>query len=213
VGETKKPKTMQVSGDDSHGDFQTDPMALEPLFYYVPRGWKVWECAAGDGNLASGFKERGYSCVGTDIRYTGSLRCDYLTEPYPFGSYDFTCTNPSFKYKNEFLARAYELRKPFAFLLPLTALEGQKRQALYRQHGVQLIIMHKRVTFLTPGKKEGGAWFTVAWYTWGLGLPESLVFWDPTDPDKREQNLVNSNGKRIRRLPGKAAIRLPRVSR
>jgi hypothetical protein len=214
TGLTRKPKTMGASGDESHGDFQTDPAALEPLFYYIPKSWRVWECAAGDGNLVRGFEEAGYTVFGTDKYYSGHARVDYLTQyPRGFGNWDIAITNPPFKYKDSFLARAYEIGRPFAFLLPLTALEGQKRQALYRQHGLQVIVLNRRVKFLTPGKKEGGAWFAVAWYTWGLGLPESLIFWDPTNPDKREQSLVNSNGKRIRRLPGKAVIRLPRVSR
>jgi hypothetical protein len=72
--------------------------------------------------------------------------------------------------------RAYNLNVPFAFLMPLTALEGKKRGELYRKFGIQLIIPNKRVNFITPSGKGSGAWFQVAWFCWKLNLPNQLNF-------------------------------------
>jgi hypothetical protein len=223
TGLTRKPKTMGASGDESHGDFQTDPAALEPLFYYIPKSWKVWECAAGDGNLVRGFEEKGYKVLGTDKYYSGTNRVDYLEGSNLLKpEYDIAVTNPPFKYKDAFLARAYELRKPFAFLLPLTVFDSKKRQELFRTHGVQIIILPNRVKFLTPGKKEGGAWFAVCWVTWKLELPSQIVFWDPNNPQRRAPMMdkILSKGPRDSDISQgslntakQTLFRLPRVTR
>lgn len=78
--------------------------------------------------------------------------------------------------KDKFLARCYELKKPFALLMPLTALEGKKRGELYRKYGIQLIIPNKRINFETPSGDGSGAWFQASWFTWGLNLPKDLMF-------------------------------------
>jgi len=77
------------------------------------------------------------------------------------------------------LERAYTLQKPFALLLPLTTFETRRRQELFKQYGVQVIFFDKRINFITPtGKagKESKSWFSTAWFTWGLNLPEQLNF-------------------------------------
>lgn len=171
-GPTKKPKTMQAG---SPGEFQTDPAALQPLLDFLPREWVIWECACGEGNLVRGFRAAGREVIGTDL-LTGH---DFLTwQPERF---DVVVTNPPFNgdLKERFLQRAYDLGKPFAFLLPLTVFDSRKRQALFRQHGLQVLFLPRRVVFTTPNGKTGGAWFMCAWITWGLDLPRDLVFWQP----------------------------------
>lgn len=39
-------------------DFQTNPSALDVLTPHLNPQWRVWECAAGKGNLVRGFRER-----------------------------------------------------------------------------------------------------------------------------------------------------------
>jgi hypothetical protein len=68
------------------------------------------------------------------------------------------------------------LGKPFALLLPLSALEGQKRQELYKQYGLQLIVTNRRIDFKTPFDRGSSSWFATAWFTWGLNLPSDIVF-------------------------------------
>jgi hypothetical protein len=101
---------------------------------------------------------------------------DFLTYS-PF-SFDCIITNPPFSIKEKFIERCYQLGKPFALLLPLTSLESEKRQRLFRQYGLQLIIPNKRYNFETPSGKGGGSWFATAWFTWGLNLPKELNFVD-----------------------------------
>ena len=72
--------------------------------------------------------------------------------------------------------------------MPLTALESEKRQKLYRKYGIQLIIPNKRFNFETPAGKGGGSWFATAWFTWGLNLPKDLMFVKLTSNTRGEGN-------------------------
>jgi len=89
--------------------------------------------------------------------------------------FDCIVTNPPFSIKGMFIERCYQLGKPFALLMPLTALEGEKRQQFWRK-GLQLIIPNKRYNFEGPSGKGKGSWFATAWFTWGLNLPKDLNF-------------------------------------
>jgi hypothetical protein len=151
-------------------DFQTPADTLRPLIKHLSRRWTVWECAAGNGNLVRGLRADGFRAIGTDI-LTGT---DFLSAaPRQF---DCIVTNPPFSLKQEFLARAYSLGKPFAFLLPLTTLETAKRQSLFREHGVELILLDRRINFETPSGRGSGSWFATAWFTWGLKIGAQLSF-------------------------------------
>jgi len=161
---TKKPKLLEAGHTD---EIYTPAYALKPLLPFIPKGTHyVWEPCWGQGHMAKHLRDAGFTVVGepwenflTDIKYSPSI----------------IITNPPYSNKDDFIARAYELEIPFAFLLPLTALEGQRRGKLYREHGIQLIIPNRRVNFITP---NGGtsSWFQTAWFTHGLNLDKDLNF-------------------------------------
>ena len=165
-----KPPLKQNRPDD----YQTPQEAIYPLLPFIPKDWVVWECAEGQGNLKRAFKSEGYSVIGSDI-LTGHDFLKYEPETH----YDVIITNPPYKYKQQFLERAYSLGKPFAFLLPLTTFETRKRQALFKKYGVQVIFFDKRINFTTPTGKSGknsSSWFATAWFSNGLNLPQDLNF-------------------------------------
>jgi len=160
----------------SSDDFQTPAYALDPLLPYLNPEWVIWECAVGKGNLQSALMDKAFRCFGSDINRCG-YRHDFLTTtPLHAAKYDCIVTNPPYSLKNEFLAQCYELRMPFALLLPLTAFETKKRQALFKAHGVEAILFPKRINFETPTGKESHAWFCTAWFTWGLNIGQQLTF-------------------------------------
>lgn len=168
-----KPPLRQGSSND----FQTPPEALTPLLPFINRKWKIWEPAAGRGNLVVALSQRGYKVFGTDIKYRPSdeHRLDFLIGQ-PKWKWDMLLTNPPYSLKQQFLERCYELGKPFALLLPLTTFETEKRQKLFRQHGLEVIFLDKRINFQTPSGRGSGSWFATAWFTWGLHLPSPLFF-------------------------------------
>jgi len=153
-------------------DFQTPDWVLDYLIPYIPKDWTIWECACGKGNLVRGLQSRDYNVIYSDI--LNGARFDFLGALPPI-SFDMILTNPPYTLKDEFLARCYSLNKPFALLMPLTALEGQKRQALYRLHGLELILLPRRANFETPSGKGAGAWFASAWFSWGLQIVRGLA--------------------------------------
>jgi hypothetical protein len=157
----------------SPDDFQTPPKAVGPLLPYLRKEWHIWECAAGKGNLVRGLQSQGYQVYGSDL----VQRVDFLTSSPP-AAFDCIVTNPPYSLKDEFLGRCYGYAKPFALLMPLTALEGEAKQRLYQEHGIQLIVPNQRINFETPYGVDMGSWFTTAWFTWKLSLPRDLIFFD-----------------------------------
>lgn len=147
-------------------ELYTPKYAIYPLLPFLDKEIKIWECASGKGDLAKHFREEGF-----EVREGYNFFEDYFKDA------DVIVTNPPYSMKDDFLERAFEIGKPFAFLLPLTALEGIKRGKLYRENGIQLIIPNRRINFITPSGK-GTAWFQTAWFCHGLCLPKDLMFVD-----------------------------------
>ncbi len=147
--------------------------------YFQKRGMtpnpKVWEPACGKGRMVEALEQSMLQCdvKGTDIQ--GGY--DFLTmEPLNF-SYEMIITNPPFSLKDAFLKRCYDLKVPFALLLPLTALSGKARIELYKEHGMQLLMLPKRIDFeYEDGGYKGKPWFSCAWFTNGFELPKDINY-------------------------------------
>jgi len=113
-------------------------------------------------------EEYGYEVIASHIE-NGQ---DFLK--YEPTQYDIIITNPPYSIKDKFLKRAFELKKPFMFLLPITALEGKERGEMFKDNGIQLIIPNKRFNF--KPEKKSGSWFQTSWFTHGLNLNNDLNF-------------------------------------
>ena len=138
---SKIPKPMKSGSSDI---FYTPEDVVVPLFNYIPKGQIIWECACGIGSITDLFIKRGYKVKWSDI--SRDPKEDFLT--YQPKQWDVIVTNPPFSIKDKFLKRAYSLGKPFAFLLPVTALGGQHREVMYKQYGIQLILLGGRTNFM-----------------------------------------------------------------
>jgi len=159
-------------GKTKFDNYQTPKEAVGALFDYIDKNWIVWECACGKRNIVNALDKAGYNVNGTDIMQG----FDFLKwKPRVF---DCIITNPPYSKKNEFLKRCYQLKKPFALLMPLTALESKIRQKMYKKHGMQLLVPDTRYNFETPHGRGTGPWFCTAWYTNGLHLPKDLLFYE-----------------------------------
>jgi hypothetical protein len=173
-------KNMRQNASD---DYQTPPKAVIPLLRYIPQDYKIWECAAGKGFLVDAMRDRGYYVRSSTIQ-DGQ---DFLNWGYNDPCYDYfrecdvIITNPPYSHglKDKFLERAYSLNKPFALLMPITSLEGIKRQALYRKYGIELLLLPDRVYHIASDGSSERAWFPSAWFCWHL-LPDKLIFSEET---------------------------------
>jgi len=161
---TKKPRLMMNGHTD---EVQTPKVAIESLLPYLEKEWVIWECAWGGGSLARHLSDE-------DFEVKGKSDLDFLNDTELRG-FDCIVTNPPFSKKEAFLKRAFEIGKPFAFLMPITALVGQKRMELYKKYGIQIIIPKKRINYIMPNK-QGSAWFHSAWFCYKLGLPKQINF-------------------------------------
>jgi len=173
----------------SKDDYQTPPEAVYPLLKYIPVSWKIWECASGKGNLTNAFKERGHVVTSSDILYDEKF--DFLT--YEAEKYDCIITNPPYSKKMEFLMRCYELKKPFALLMPISTLETRSRQEIFQNNGVQILFLGSRIRFETPDGKKGkqsSPQFETAWFTNGMNLPNVLNYADMKDYQTKHSSVV-----------------------
>ena len=153
--------------------FQTPPSGVEVIIPYILKEWKILEPACGEGQVVKTLEKYGFEVHGSDIMHG----FDFLsTLAAPEGDFDCIITNPPYSLKTAWLKRCYEIGKPFALLLPLTALEGRERMKMYKEHGIQLLMPPGRINFGTPSGKGSSSWFFAAWFTWGFNLPEQLTF-------------------------------------
>lgn len=165
-----KPKNGNKNPERDH--CQTPEYALMPLLPYIKNKWTVWESANGEGYLSMALlKNTNCHLIMSDI-INGE---NYFV--YTPNQYDIQITNPPFSLKYKWLEHAYELNKPFALLMPIDVLGSGKAQGLFEKHGVEIILMDKRVDYKMPNKGwDGSAQFNSAWFTWQLDIGKQLTY-------------------------------------
>lgn len=152
-------------------DIYTPEYAIKPLIKYLPKNVIIWECTDyGRSNITKVLRDNGYKVINTS-----KSEIDFLKDDVDF-YFDIIITNPPYSLKDEFFKKCYEYNKPFALLLPITSLEGIKRGKMFRNNGIELIVLDKRVEFMENMiKKKSGNWFNTSWFCWKL-LNKELIF-------------------------------------
>ena len=141
-------------------EIYTPEYAIKPLLKYIPYRCVVWECTDyGESNIAKVLRDNGFIVISTSKK-----TLDFLKDT-PHFHFDMIITNPPYSLKDEFLKKCYEYKKPFALLLPITALEGKNRHNLYRKYGIEVIILDKRINFLN---NKRSCWFNTSWFCWNI---------------------------------------------
>ena len=103
-------------------EFYTSESAILPLLKYLPKNIKIWECTDfGQSEITRILREKGYQVISTHKK-----DFDFLNDQPDF-DFDMIITNPPYSLKDQFIEKCYQYNKPFALLLPITALEGIKR--------------------------------------------------------------------------------------
>lgn len=156
-------------------DLQFTPMyAVLPLLEFLISSTvqTVW-CPFDDetSEYVKVLTSNGYKVIATDIEH-GYDFFNYEPEEY----YDIIISNPPFSMKDKVLKRIQELNKPFALLLPLPSLQGEKRFESLKD--TQALIFDKRVNYYKDKDhkiKQGGAAFASI-YVCKDFLPKDLMF-------------------------------------
>lgn len=148
-------------------ELYTPQEAILPILKYLDKDKIYWECTDfGESNITKVLKENGFKVISTSKN-----EIDFLKDDINF-EFNAIITNPPYSLKNEFLKRCYEYQKPFMLLLPLTALEGKERGKLYREKGIEVIVLDKRINFM---KEKKNVWFNTSWFCHGI-CKEKLNF-------------------------------------
>lgn len=155
---------LKKTGNNEHSDeCYTPKEAIIPLLKYLDKSKIYFECTSGkSNNIVEFMKEQGFKIL-------SSVNLDFLEDELP--EFDIVLTNPPYSKKDKFIERCYELNKPFALLLPVSSLQGQKRGKMFSEKGIELLILNKRIDFTGKGSPH----FGVAWFCKGI-LPNNLLF-------------------------------------
>ena len=154
---------LKKTGNNAASDeCYTPPEAVLPLLPFLDKR-KTWY------EPTSGKSKQILRCVWSNgVRMMPSFGGDFFDYD---GRFDGIVSNPPFSKKDKFLKRCYEQRKPFALLLPVSTLQGERRGKLFKEHGVEVLVLNKRIDF-TGGEAPH---FGVAWFCKGI-LPAPLLF-------------------------------------
>ena len=174
-----KPKRNYKPG--KLDECQTPGYALEPIYSLIGRNMVVCDPCSGEGILVNQFTKSGYHTMCGDIQdgqdfLVSTKENWYIGKDYP----PVFVTNPPFSLKYKFLSKCYELEFPFALLMPVETIGTKTAQEMFKQHGIGIIWLSKRVNFKMPYKKweNSAAQFPAAWFTHNLGIDGKNVFYD-----------------------------------
>lgn len=169
--DTKSARSTDIYTPKGYDACQTPGYALDPLLPYLRPSWRIWEPAAGDGYLVAAIRQAGFTVRKSDV-ITRQNFFDYQ----PMAAWDCIVTNPPYSIKYKFLNRCYRLGKPFALLVPVETIGAQTAQNLFKQYGVELLLLNRRVNFKMPNAGwKGSAQFPVLWLCWQV-LPAPICY-------------------------------------
>ena len=162
---------LKAKTDRASDEVFTPKYAVLPLVKYIPNGSTIW-CPFDtlESEYVKVFTENGYKVIHSHID-EGKNFFEY--EPK---EYDIIISNPPFSIKDDIIKHLYELDKPYAMLLPIPTLQGQKRFE-YMKDGLQILSFNKRINFYTDSSRkevQKGVSFGCAYFCKNF-LPKDLI--------------------------------------
>lgn len=148
---------LKAKTDKQSDEVYTPVAAITPLIKYIDT-FIEYQYAAGpaspprnlitiwtpfdepDSNYVKVFQEAGYNVIHSHINEGKDF---FFWEPEE--KYDIIISNPPFSKKDAVLKRLYELDKPYAMLLPIPVLQGQKRFEYIKS--CEAIVFDRRINY------------------------------------------------------------------
>lgn len=177
---------LKAKTDKASDEVYTPAYAVKPILKYIDRGDKpqytVW-CPfdTEESEYVKLIREAGYKVIASHIDEDKNF---FFYEPEE--QYDYIISNPPFSIKDEILARLHELGKPYAMLLPIPTLQGQKRFEYMKD--CQALIFDKRINYYTTPERneiQKGVSFG-SFYLCRNFLPKDLIFEELETKNKGE---------------------------
>ena len=156
-------KMLGKTSNNAYSDeCYTPESAILPLLPFLDKDKTYYEATSGkSSNIVNCLTENGVHIVGSDGR-------DFFGDT---DTHDGIITNPPYSKKDKFIEKCYSLGKPFALLLPVSSMQGQRRGRMFMENGIELLVLNKRVDFTGKGSPH----FGVAWFCKDI-LPNNLMF-------------------------------------
>ena len=166
--------TLAVRGLDS---YPTPRIAVESLLAAEPDVLntmaRVWEPAAGDGNIAHVLRDNGIPVIASDIeRYSFALHFvgDFLQQTQAPAGTAVLVTNPPYRLAAQFAEHALTLVPDVYLLLRLAFLESVGRTELLEHSGLRrVLVFRKRLPRMHRQNWDGpksSSSMAFAWYAW-----------------------------------------------
>ena len=138
---------LTAKTDKESDEVYTPSYAVKPIIKYIKPG-SIVQCPFDTADSA--YVEE-LNAAGFTVSYSHIDNGQNFFEYEP-DEYDVIISNPPFSIKDDILRRLDELDKPYAMLMPLPALQGQKRFKYLK--GSQALIFDKRVNYFKDLKTK-----------------------------------------------------------
>ena len=172
-----------ATGRRSRDFYPTPPEATIALldFLNIPAGAKIWECACGSGEMSKTIEAEGYKVISSDIEDRGFGTCgiDFVTyrKSDPF---EWIITNPPFVLAEQFIRKAWEYEKPFAFLLKIKFWNAARRVRLFEECRPSYILP---LTWRPDFTGGGASLMDMLWTVWERRTVSGVIFQPLKKPD------------------------------
>lgn len=136
---------LTAKTDKASDEVFTPAYAVKALLPHIPLHFtKVW-CPFDqeDSEYVTVLRNAGYTVIASHIDDGHNFFYDHPNEL----DYDCIISNPPFSIKDDIIKHLWELDKPYAILLPIPALQGQKRFPYIKD--CQALIFDKRINYFT----------------------------------------------------------------
>lgn len=196
----KQNKAGSVEKVNNYDSCQTPRYAVSPLIPHLLKFGIIWEPASGEGMLAEAICRKSHKdVIESDLVTTGH---NFFTSSPGFDStWDCIVTNPPYSIKPQWLARCYQLGKPFALLVPVEFISTVGALVYMLHYGYEIMLLSDRVNFKMPEKgfNGGGSQFPVLWLCWNI-LPEKIMIGDISQEKYEFERSLGKNRRKPKQL-------------
>lgn len=200
---SRRPTTYQSGYRAKHDFYPTPPEATRALLSVEHFHGSIWECACGDGAIATELKTAGYSVTATDLIYRGygAGRIDFLKQTKPLATNIITNPPYGFGLADQFVDHALALTAKtggsVAMLLNLQSLCSPRRHWRFVEHPPAAIYALDHIVCWPHGDPKFASTRTAshryAWLVWRPGHIGRPSFWWLSADDFREPTAIDSN--------------------
>jgi hypothetical protein len=160
--------------DRGNDCYSTPPVAVEALLRVEDLPHRIWECAAGRGNIVRVLRDAGHVVFASDIirrDFPLDDEADFLKTTKAPPRTELILTNPPYRYATEFVEHALELCPRVIMLCRLTFLESQRRSAILDTGMLAAVhVFVERLPFMHRDLWSGPVASSAIAYAW-------FVFW------------------------------------